>query len=99
MHRRGVVPHHDVADAPLVHIGEFRLARPVFEFREEGGAFVRRQVCETYAVGRAEIERFSSELRMSSYEGVHDGRFQLALLFRQCNVLRFHRHLDREVLL
>ncbi len=55
MHRRGVVPHHDVADAPLVHIGEFGPARPVVEFREEGGASVRRQVRETCAMGRAEI--------------------------------------------
>ena len=99
MHRRGVVPDHDIADAPLVQIGEFGPARPVFEFREEGDAFVRRQVCETYAMGRAEMERFSSELRMGSHHGVRDGRFQLALLFRQGDVLRFHRHFDREVLL
>lgn len=94
MGRRGVIPDHDVADAPLVHIGEFGPARPVFEFREEGGAFVRRQVCETYAMGRSEMERFSSELRMSSHHEVRDGRFQLALLFHQGDVLCFHRHFD-----
>src|SRR6266852_4296092 len=96
MHRRALVPDHEIADAPGVTVDELPLGRVLHQVAEQQPSFGDRPVDDARLVGR-QVERAPERARDGADQRM-DGTFQLVLLFgRELEAEDLARMRDRVV--